>query len=153
MLNPISAPTIYPSEPLTGMLQHMNASDLFSNSELQPLITVLSELRNAEKLSIAILYGSFAKGIHHHRSDIDLAIAIPLATQDIEMDIIDQILMASERPISILRLDDLEESPLVIQESLKGVHLVEPDLKVFYEVADWALHESESIRGRRQRYA
>lgn len=131
----------------------MNTAELFTNSELKPLITVLSELRAAGKLSIAILFGSFAKGIQHCRSDIDLAIAIPLATKDIEMDIIDQILMASERPISILRLDDLEESPIVVQESLKGVHLVEPDLNVFYAVADWALHESESIRGRRQRYA
>lgn len=131
----------------------MNTAEIFENAELKPLITVLSELRAAGKLSIAILFGSFAKGIQHCRSDIDLAIAIPLATQDIEMDIIDQILMVSERPISILRLDDLEESPIVVQESLKGVHLVDPDLNVLYAVADWALHESESIRGRRQRYA
>ena len=123
-----------------------------SNPELQPLITVLSELKRENKLDIAILFGSYAKGIHHHRSDIDLAVSIPQAIQDGEMDIIDRILMASERHISMLRLDDLEESPLVVQEALKGVHLVEPDLNAFYAVADWALHESESIRGRRQRY-
>jgi len=131
----------------------MELTELLTNPELKPLITVLSELRDEEKLSIAILFGSFAKGIHHSRSDIDLAIAIPLATQDIEMSIIDRILMATERQISILRLDDLEESPIVVQESLKGVHLVEPDLNVLYSVADWTLHESESIRARRQRYA
>ena len=131
----------------------MNTAELFTNPELKPLIAVLSELRAAGKLSIAILFGSYAKGIQHCRSDIDLAIAIPLSFQGSEMDIIDQILMASERPISILRIDDLEESPLVVQESLKGVHLVEPDLNLLYAVSDWALHESESIRGRRQRYA
>ena len=104
----------------------MDISELLTNSELKPLITVLSELRAENKLSIAILFGSFAKGMHHSRSDIDLAIAIPLVHKDSEMDIIDRILMATERPISILRLDDLEESPIVVQESLKGVHLVEP---------------------------
>ena len=132
---------------------YLNLTELLANSEFKPLITVLSELRAEDKLSIAILFGSFATGMHHSRSDIDLAIAIPLVHKDSEMDIIDCILMATERPISILRLDDLEESPIVVQESLKGVHLVEPDLNVLYTVADWALHESESIRCRRQRYA
>src|SRR5690349_13849491 len=121
----------------------MNSTLIFDNPELKPLMEVLSGLRVEEKLSIAILYGSFAKGIQHRRSDIDLAIAIPLAHQESEMDIIDRILMSTERQISILRLDDLEESPLVVQEALKGVHLVEPDPDVFYAVADWALHESE----------
>jgi predicted nucleotidyltransferase len=130
----------------------MQATEITKNPELQPLITVLSELKKENKLDIAILFGSYAKGIHHHRSDIDLAVSIPHAIQDSEMDIIDRILMASERHISMLRLDDLEESPLVVQEALKGVHLVEPDYKAFYTIADWALHESESIRGRKQRY-
>jgi predicted nucleotidyltransferase len=131
----------------------MSTSDIFTNSELTPLISVLAELRAAGKLSIAMLFGSFAKGMQHCRSDIDIAIAIPLAHLDGDMDIIDTILMATERTISILRLDDLEESPLVVQEALKGVHLVEPDLDILYSVANWALHESESIRGRRQKYA
>lgn len=131
----------------------MDTSQVLDNPELGCLIQVLSKLRSEHKLCIAILYGSFAKGTQHHRSDIDLAIAIPLACKDMELDVIDRILMASERQISILRLDDLEESPLIIQESLKGVHLVEPDPDVLYRVADWALHESEGIRCRRQRYA
>lgn len=129
----------------------MFAPEIISNPELQPLIAVLSELKKENKIDIAILFGSYAKGIHHNRSDIDLAVSIPQEIQDKEMDIIDRILMASERHISMLRLNDLEESPLVVQEALKGVHLIDPDYNVFYTVADWALHESESIRGRRQR--
>jgi predicted nucleotidyltransferase len=131
----------------------MNNTEIFENPEFKQIIAVLSELRSSEKLSVALLFGSYAKGVQHSRSDIDLAIAIPLAAQDCEMEITDRILMATERPISILRIDDLEESPLVVQESLKGIHLVDPDPHVLYRVADWALHESESIRGRRQRYA
>ncbi len=124
-----------------------------ASPELIPLIAVLSELKAELKLHVALLFGSFAKGVQHCRSDIDVAIAIPLVMKDVEMDIMDRILMATERPISILRLDDLEESPLVIQEALKGIHLIEPDQDILYAVADWALHESESIRSRRQRYA
>ena len=129
----------------------MHATEITSNPDLQPLITVLSELKKENKLDVAILFGSYAKGIHHHRSDIDLAVSIPQVPENSEMDIIDRILMASERHISMLRLNDLEESPLVVQEALKGIHLVDPDLNAFYSVADWALHKSESIRSRRQR--
>lgn len=120
--------------------------------ELQPLLTVLSELKKEKKLDLAILFGSYAKGIHHHRSDIDLAISIPPVMQESEMEIIDRILMTTERQISMLRLDDVEESPLVVQEALKGIQLVEPDYNTYYTVADRVLHESESIRRRRQRY-
>jgi predicted nucleotidyltransferase len=129
----------------------MHAAENISDPELQPLITVLSELKKEHKLDLAILFGSYAKGIHHHRSDIDLAISIPPVIQESEMDIIDRILMTSERHISMLRLDDVEESPLVIQEALKGIHLVAPDYYTYYFVADRVLHECESIRGRRQR--
>jgi predicted nucleotidyltransferase len=135
---------------LKGTQMHANKN--IADPELQPLLTVLSELRKENKLDLAILFGSYAKGIHHHRSDIDLAIAIPPAMQKSEMEIIDRILMTSERQISMLRLDDVEESPLVVQEALKGIQLVEPDYNTFYKVADRVLHESESIRRRRQRY-
>lgn len=124
-----------------------------ANPELTPLVTVLSELKAAGKLSLAILYGSFARGTQHCRSDIDLAIAIPDEAHNSEMDILDRILMTTDRPISILRLDDIEESPFVVQEALNGIHQVEPDTDTLYAVADRALHESESIRYRRHRYA
>ncbi len=57
--------------------------------------------------------------------------------------------MSSNRDISILRLDDEDESPFIIQEALKGRHLVQPDEETLYRVYDRVLHESESIRFRR----
>lgn len=131
----------------------MNSRDAADNPELEPLISVLSQLRTENRLSIAILYGSFANGTQHSRSDIDLAIAIPFQHQNSELEIIDQILMSTDRQISILRLDDLDESPLVVQEALKGVHLVEPDIDILYAIAGRALHESEGIRARRRKHA
>lgn len=57
----------------------MDDVEIFNNPEIKPLIAVLSELRAEEKLTIALLFGSFANGSYHRRSDIDLGIAIPLA--------------------------------------------------------------------------
>jgi hypothetical protein len=57
--------------------------------------------------------------------------------------------MSVERDISILRLDDEDESPFIVQEALKGIHLVEPDRNILYEIIHRVLHESESIRYRR----
>ena len=57
--------------------------------------------------------------------------------------------MAAERPVEVLRLDDDDESPFIIQESLKGVPLVEPDMETLYRVAHRALHQSEDIRYKR----
>jgi uncharacterized protein len=117
--------------------------------EVQPLVDTLVRMKERGELSLALLFGSFAVGTQHCRSDIDLAIALSVEARDCEMELIDTILMATERQVSILRLDDLDESPMIIQETLKGIHLVEPDLEVFYQVADRVLHESESIRYRR----
>jgi hypothetical protein len=58
--------------------------------------------------------------------------------------------MPIERDVSILRLDDEDESPFIIQEALKGVHLIEPNDDALYAVAHRALHEAESIRFRRE---
>jgi predicted nucleotidyltransferase len=117
--------------------------------EVQPLVDTLARMKEGGELSLALLFGSFAAGAQHCRSDIDLAIALNVETREREMELIDMILMATERQVSILRLDDSDESPMVIQEALKRIHLVEPDLEVFYRVADRVLHESESIRYRR----
>jgi len=117
--------------------------------ELKPLNEVLCELRKEGKILVAILYGSYARGTHHQRSDIDLAVFIHAKDEKEETDIIDKILMSTERQISILRLDDEDESPFVVQESLKGIHLVEPDNDALYEVAHRVLRDAEEIRFRR----
>ncbi len=117
--------------------------------ELQPLIKVLCNLKKEGNLLVAILYGSYAKGTPHKRSDIDLAIFIKSKNDKEAIEIFDKILMSTERDISILRLDDEDESPFVIQEALKGIHLIEPDNDILYSIADRVLHETEEIRFRR----
>jgi predicted nucleotidyltransferase len=119
------------------------------NKDIEVLKEVLAALKKAGKVSIALLYGSYAKGIHHIRSDIDLAIYLNAKDEKEEIDVIDKILMSTDRDISILRLDDENESPFVIQEALNGVHLIEPDKEVLYEVSRRVLHEVEDIRFRR----
>ncbi len=117
--------------------------------ELQPLIKVLCNLRKEGRLPVAILYGSYARGTPHKRSDIDLAIFIKSKNDKEAIEILDKILMSTERDISILRLDDEDESPFVIQEALKGIHLIEPNNDIIYSIADRVLHETEEIRFRR----
>ncbi|MBI4378147.1 MAG: nucleotidyltransferase domain-containing protein [Nitrospinae bacterium] len=111
---------------------------------------VLTKLRNEGKVLIALLYGSYASGTQHKRSDVDLAVFISAKNRKEETEIIDEILMPIERDVSILRLDDEDESPFIIQEALKGAHLIEPDDDALYAVAHRALHEAESIRFRRE---
>ena len=128
----------------------MISSHVIANyTELISLTNVLSTLKNEGKIPIAILYGSFAKGNPHPRSDIDLAVYPEGKDENEIIDIIDTILMSVERDISILRLDDEDESPFIVQEALKGIHLVEPDRNILYEIIHRVLHESESIRYRR----
>lgn len=117
--------------------------------ELKPLKEVLCELRKEGKILVALLYGSYARGIPHKRSDIDLAVFIRARDEKEEVDIIDKILMSTEREISMLRLDDEDESPFVVQEALKGIPLVKPDEDTLYEVAHRVLHDTEGIRFRR----
>ena len=126
-------------------------SGCFETPELRPLIQTLRELQVNGEIKLALLYGSFANGTQHCRSDIDLALSLSPDVSDREMSIFDRILMSAERQVSILQLDDPDESPFVVQASLKGIHLIEPDLKTYYKIADRALHESESIRSRRQK--
>jgi predicted nucleotidyltransferase len=121
-------------------------------NELRPLVDELEKLRDENALLMAILFGSFAKGKVHPRSDIDLALYLNDLAFEKEIEVIDRILMSVERDINILRLDDEEESPFVIQEALKGIHLIEPDWNVYYKVADRVLHETETIRFRRGRF-
>ena len=119
------------------------------DKEMLPLIEVLKKLRAEGKVLIAILYGSYASGMPHKRSDIDLALYINARDEKDEIEIMDKILMSIEKEISILRLNDEDESPFIVQEALKGVTLVEPDEDTLYRVAHRALHETEGIRFRR----
>ncbi len=118
-------------------------------NELTQLKETLQELRKQGKVLAALLYGSYAKGTPHKRSDIDLAVFIQAKDTKEEIGIIDEILISTEKEISLLRLDDADESPFVVQEALKGIHLVEPDNDVLYEVAHRVLHDTEEIRFRR----
>jgi predicted nucleotidyltransferase len=117
--------------------------------EINALKAVLEGLRKQGKILLAYLYGSYAKSTEHQRSDIDVAVFINSNDEKEAIGIIDALLMAAEKPVEVLRLDDDEESPFVIQESLKGIPLVEPDMETLYRVAHRALHEAESIRYRR----
>lgn len=117
--------------------------------EINALKTVLEGLRKQGKVLLAYLYGSYAKSTEHQRSDIDLAVYINTDDEKEAIGIIDTLLMAAEKPVEVLRLDDEEESPFIIQESLKGIPLVEPDMETLYSVAHRALHEAESIRHKR----
>ncbi len=128
-------------------------SSSIENTELKSLIQTLRELQSSGEIKLALLYGSFANNSQHCRSDIDLAISLPPDTAGRETSILDRILMSAERQVSILSLDDPDESPFVVQESLKGIHLIEPDSESYYRIADRVLHESESIRLRRHNHA
>lgn len=119
-----------------------------TEKELKQLKETLIKLKNEGKILIAIVYGSFAHGQPHKRSDIDLALVIN-AEEAEKISIIDKILLSTDRSINILFLDDYDESPFIVQEALKGVHLVEPDYDLLHEIARRALYEAEEIRFRR----
>lgn len=112
----------------------------------------LKKLKEERKISLAFLYGSFAKGRVHERSDIDLAIYINSKNQKEIPEIIERLSFFIDRDLGILRLDDEDESPFIIQEALKGIPLIEPEEDILYEVYDRVLHEAESIRFRRRIY-
>jgi uncharacterized protein len=116
----------------------------------EPLIPLLKRIQSRGILKIALLFGSYARGEAHARSDIDLALYLKPSGQEEEMALIDEILMSAEKQIGILRLDDDEGSPFIVQEALKGTHLVEPDSNILYDLYHRVLHEMETIRFRRE---
>ncbi len=118
--------------------------------DIAKLRKTLIDLQNEGKISLAYLFGSFAKGNDHKRSDIDLAVYFNTKDEMEIFDLIDRILMSTNRDVEILRLDDDDESPFIIQEALKGILLIEPDEDILYSLADRLLHETESIRFRRE---
>ena len=118
--------------------------------EIESLRETIQRLKADGKVTIAIVYGSYAAGTPHSRSDIDLALYFNADNDAEKMELADQILMATETDVSILRLDDEDESPFVVQDALKGIHLVDPDLETLYAVSHRVLHECEGIRFRRE---
>lgn len=133
------------------MTENSGNKNLTGNAEreLLPLVECLKNLKDEGKILVAVLFGSYARGEGHVRSDIDFAVFMaPLNWKD-EVLALDAIHMSVDRSISLLRLDDADESPFVIQAALKGIHLVEPDEDALFGVADRVLHESEDIRHRR----
>lgn len=118
--------------------------------KIESLIPVLRKLRSEDKILVALLYGSYSKGTNHSLSDIDIGLYINTRNQDETIDVIDAVRMAmkDDTEVSILFLNDKDESPFIVQEALKGIHLVDPDIDTLYEVAGRALHEAESIRFR-----
>ena len=130
-------------------MKFMNLEKVNREKDLEQIKAVLQELKKEEKILVAILYGSYARGTPHQRSDIDLAVFIHARDEKEAIEITDKILMSSERQISILRLDDEDESPFVVQEALKGIHLVKADEDTLYEVAHRVLRDAEEIRFRR----
>ena len=130
-------------------MKFMNLEKVNREKDLEQLKAVLQELRKEGKIPVALLYGSYARGTPHKRSDIDLAVFIRARDEKEETDIIDKILMSTERQISILRLDDEDESPFVVQEALKGIHLVKAEEDTLYEVARRVLRDAEEVRFRR----
>jgi predicted nucleotidyltransferase len=119
-------------------------------NEITILEQVLNSLRKDRKILLAFLFGSYAKGLQHKRSDIDLAVYINADNEEERINIIDSILMSTDTPVEILNLNDEDESPFMVQKALKGVPLIEPDMETYYKVAGRALHESESIRFKRE---
>ena len=117
--------------------------------EIERIKEALKDLKERGLISLAYLYGSFAEGRPHHRSDIDLAIFINSKKEQEVIEIIERLSLLSERNIEILRLDDEDESPFIIQKALKGIPLVKPENDVLYRLYDYILHETESIRFRR----
>lgn len=126
-----------------------NYNNMQTDKDIGKLKDILNKLRGEGKILIAILFGSYAHGQPHKRSDIDLAVYINTENESKRIEIIDEILMSDNRDINILRLDDEEESPFIVQKALKGLHLVEPDNDILYKVAHRVLHEAEGIRFRR----
>lgn len=58
---------------------------------------ILCELRKEGKVLIALLYGSYARGTPHVRSDIDLAVFIRANNENEEIEIVDKILMSTNK--------------------------------------------------------
>jgi uncharacterized protein len=120
------------------------------DSDIENLRKTLSVLKKEKKVLLAYLFGSYAAGTQHKRSDIDIALYLNAMNESESIDVIDNILMSTDKSIEILRLDDADESPFIVQEALRGVPLIAPDHETLYGIYHRVLHETESIRARRE---
>lgn len=113
-----------------------------------PIKDVLERLRAENRILIAVLYGPYSEGIPRARLSIDIGIYLQTEDEAERMRIVGSIRMAvtDETHVSILYLNDTDESPFVVQEALAGIHLVEPDMDALYDTYGWALDEAESMR-------
>jgi len=118
-------------------------------TEVEKLKKVLIELNKEGRVLLAYLFGSYANDTQHKRSDIDIALYLNTSSESETIEVVDKILMAVDRAVEILRLDDEDESPFIVQEALNGAPLIEPDEETLYKVTDRVLHEAENIRFKR----
>jgi len=116
--------------------------------DIKKLKEVLEKYKKKRKILLAYLFGSLAEGKIHPRSDIDLAVYLTGSERE-KLQILEELLVSVKRDLDILRLDDEDESPFIVQKALKGIPLIEPDEEILYQVWDRALHESEHIRLKR----
>jgi uncharacterized protein (UPF0332 family)/predicted nucleotidyltransferase len=118
------------------------------DDRIVPIQAVLERLRTENKVLVAVLYGSYSEGIPRARPSIDIGIYLQTEDEAERMRIVGSIRMAvtDDTHVSILHLNDTDESPFVVQEALAGIHLVEPDMDALDDAYDWALHEAESMR-------
>lgn len=97
-------------------------------------ITRFSFLKNLSELSFVdaiVLYGSRARGDHHDRSDIDLAIVCPAATDQNWFQVLDIIEKADTLlKIDCVRLDTLSANN-TLRASIKkdGIYLYKKEKK------------------------
>jgi len=120
----------------------------FLEEDIKKLKEVLEKYKKKRKILLAYLFGSLAEGKIHSRSDIDLAVYLTGSEKE-KLQILEELLVSVKRDLDILRLDDEDESPFIVQKALKGIPLIEPDEEILYQVWDRALHESEHIRLKR----
>ncbi len=106
---------------------------MYNENELTQMKDVLQRLKKEGKIRLAILYGSYARGTPHVRSDIDLAVFVSAKDTEEEIEIIDKILMSAERDIYILRFDEEDKSPFVVQEDVKRIIIYHQGHKEYRE--------------------
>lgn len=122
--------------------------DKILEEDLKNLKELLEKYKKEKKVLLAYIFGSCAEGKTHKRSDIDIAIYLTGSEKE-KLQILENLLMCSKKKLDILRLDDEDESPFIIQKALKGVPLIEPDEEILYKLWDRVLHETEHIRLKR----
>ncbi len=113
-----------------------------------PIKAVLERLRVENRILVAVLYGPYSEGTLHGHPSIDIGIYLQTDDEVERTHIVDSIRAAvkDDTHVSILHLNDRDESPFVVQEALAGIHLVEPDVDALDDAYDWASDEAESMR-------